>query len=377
MHFLLITHLADFFWAQIVEDYGGPSSNLDAPKQIFFCRQVCESGRKAVDTYDLKKRKYLGPTSMDAELALIAANMAHAKQGTLMLDPFAGTGSMMVAAAHYGASTWGGEIHPPILRGKRKGGPNVRSNYVQYGLQHVMPQLVVADFSHSPWASAGGSTAGTGTGGRKRAAGGLFDGIVCDPPYGIREGSRQVNVRAQTEPHDQPQVAAAAAAEGGEVVAASASDTGGVSGGKRERLAVVDALASLLDFAASSLVVGGRLVYWLPTTMDYLPEDCPRHHALQEVHNSGQTLSLTLQRRLITMVKTQEPDPNHIDQDQAMTAAAAAGAGAGAGAEAAAAGGSVEDAGSGSVRVPAHHNLSAKVFRQAGREEDRFLNTRN
>ena len=37
------------------------------------------------------------------------------------------------------------------------------------------------------------------------------------------------------------------------------------------RATVVDALESLLEFAAVCLVVGGRLVYWLPTTADYQP----------------------------------------------------------------------------------------------------------
>ena len=261
------------FW--IVEDYGGPSTTRETPRHIFFCRQVCESGRKAADTYDLKKRRYLGPTSMDAELALIAANMAHARPGTLMLDPFAGTGSIMVAAAHFGAATWGGEIHPPMLRGKRKG-LNVRTNYKQYKLQ--MPQLFVADFSHSPWV----------------AGRGMFDAIVCDPPYGIREGSRQVNVRAQTEGGGgggggtaSPQPLASAAADGGVPIDAVPAAT---AGGKRERLAVVDALQNLLRFAAGSLAVGGRLVYWLPTTMDYLPEDCPTHPALKMVANCEQRL---------------------------------------------------------------------------------------
>ena len=253
-----------------MEDYGGPSSTRDTPQQIYFCRQVCESGRKAADTYDLKKRRYLGPTSMDAELALIAANMAHARPGTLMLDPFAGTGSMMVAAAHFGAATWGGEIHPPVLRGKRKG-LNVRSNYTQYKLQ--MPQLFVADFSHSPWV----------------AGRGMFDSIVCDPPYGIREGSRQVNVRAQTADEG----TAATSSPGQEGLGAAVSDAvPAAAGGKRERLAVVDALQNLLNFAAGSLVMGGRLVYWLPTTMDYLPEDCPTHPALEMVANCEKTLCL-------------------------------------------------------------------------------------
>jgi tRNA G10 N-methylase Trm11 len=36
-----------------------------------------------------------------------------------MLDPFAGTGSIVLAAAHFGATAWGSEIHPPTLRGRK------------------------------------------------------------------------------------------------------------------------------------------------------------------------------------------------------------------------------------------------------------------
>jgi hypothetical protein len=73
---------------------------------------------------------------------------------------------------------------------------------------------------------------------------------------------------------------------------------------------------------------------------------------------AGQTLSSTLQRRLITMVKTCESG------DAVSETAGLAGSG------------DKEDASTadaGARRMPAHHNLSAKVFRQAERAEDRFL----
>ena len=70
---------------------------------------------------------------------LVSANMGQARAGTLMLDPFAGTGSIMLAAAHFGAATWGGEIHPPMLRGKRKG-LNVRSAFAET-LSHLLGRI--------------------------------------------------------------------------------------------------------------------------------------------------------------------------------------------------------------------------------------------
>jgi tRNA (guanine10-N2)-methyltransferase len=42
---------------------------------------------------------------MDAEIALIMANQALVQRGKLVYDPFVGTGSILVAAAHFGAMT--------------------------------------------------------------------------------------------------------------------------------------------------------------------------------------------------------------------------------------------------------------------------------
>jgi tRNA (guanine10-N2)-methyltransferase len=53
---------------------------------------------------------FAGPTSMDPELSLIMCNMTHVKKGALAYDPFVGTGSILVAAASLGATTWGADI---------------------------------------------------------------------------------------------------------------------------------------------------------------------------------------------------------------------------------------------------------------------------
>jgi tRNA (guanine10-N2)-methyltransferase len=321
----------EVFW--VIEDYGADASGMPmvqgerprTPQRIFFARQVCEGGRAAVETYNLKKRAYLGPTSMDAELALLSANMALARPGALALDPFAGTGSIMIACAHFGATSWGAEIHAPVLRGKQAG-RDVRANYTQYGLP--MPQLVVADFTRPPWAVAHGAAA--------CHVGGLFDMIVCDPPYGIREGARRLAAPAQPLHTG----AVAVAPEGTAGVGPEAP-----AGMAKVRLGVVDQMDELLSFAAAALVVGGRLVYWLPTTTDYLPQDVPMHPCLREHANSCQQLSTTLCRRLITMVKTRDP----VAGDRCAGEPP------------------LEQPGQ---RVPAHHNLSARVFKQSARAED-------
>jgi len=57
---------------------------------------VAQGNRDLVAAFDLKKRPYLGPTSMDNELALVMANMVLAGKGKLCFDPFVGTGSILV-----------------------------------------------------------------------------------------------------------------------------------------------------------------------------------------------------------------------------------------------------------------------------------------
>lgn len=94
------------FWIMETDDYG---SNNGLPpvvsKRIFFGREVGAADRKLLPTYELKSRTYLGPTAMDAEVAFLMANQAKATHGKLVYDPFVGTGSILIAAAHYGAMT--------------------------------------------------------------------------------------------------------------------------------------------------------------------------------------------------------------------------------------------------------------------------------
>lgn len=94
------------FWLMETDDYG---ANNGLPpiveKRIFFGREIGGADRKLLPTYQLKSRTYLGPTAMDAEIAFLMANQALATPGKIVYDPFVGTGSILIAAAHYGATT--------------------------------------------------------------------------------------------------------------------------------------------------------------------------------------------------------------------------------------------------------------------------------
>jgi tRNA (guanine10-N2)-methyltransferase len=62
-------------------------------------------------------------------------------------------------------------------------------------------------------------------------------------------------------------------------------------------------ITDLIAFAATFLVVGGRLVFWLPTLIDeYTPEDVPGHPQMKLISNSEQNFG-KWSRKLITMEK--------------------------------------------------------------------------
>lgn len=54
---------------------------------------MAESGRALIHELSLKKRKFIGNTSMDPQLSLLMANLGKVSDGDLVLDPFVGSGA--------------------------------------------------------------------------------------------------------------------------------------------------------------------------------------------------------------------------------------------------------------------------------------------
>lgn len=179
----------------LFEDWEWNSTPLGIPnpKCYFFGRYLASGARDLPKKLDLKKRRYISTTSMDAELALVTANLALAAPGKLMYDPFVGTGSFPIACAQFGALTFGSDIDGRSIRGDDKK-KTLQGNFEQYGLLSGLGGMFTADLTNSPirrlpLRSDDGGYSSNGVGGR------IFDGIVCDPPYGVREGLRVLGVR--------------------------------------------------------------------------------------------------------------------------------------------------------------------------------------
>ncbi len=290
------------------------------------------------------------------------ANQALARPGAIMLDPFVGTGSILVSCGHFQSVCFGTDIDWLVLHGKTKGATaNVMDNFRQYKLP--LPELICHDNSCPVWRGDE-----------------WVDGIACDPPYGVRAGARKTGKKpadsdggaaaADTKsdsksqkqsksnktkpPKTKPAAAAATASDSAAAAdpksddakrsaaagaaigsgsggsgsgggAAAGSGGGGIAHGPIEGVLssgytplglgngvvypVEDVMTDLLALSARLLRVGGRLVYLLPTTTAFKDEELPTHPCLIRTAVSEQLLRVGFSRRLVTMTKIIPYDP--------------------------------------------------------------------
>lgn len=195
-------------------DFHGRCS-LESPDRVFILAENFKGGelwhkyllldlhavmkRKTLaNKFNLRERIFLGPTSTDAELALLMTNQARVDRGHFVLDPFFGTGSTLVPAAFFGAKCFGFEIDFRVVHGYAVGRVNPQSpfaasiepgkrvncfsNYEQYGLER--PEVLRCDSATF-----------------ELGIGKMFDSIVCDPPYGKRASARQ-SKKGEAKPAD-------------------------------------------------------------------------------------------------------------------------------------------------------------------------------
>jgi Predicted DNA modification methylase len=232
-------------------------------------------GNGRLDQFSLKKRSYLGPTSMDAELSLIMTNLGLVRNGSFCFDPFVGTGSILLTCGLRGGYCVGTDIDIRVLRG-RSDEENVLSNFKQFRLNR--PDLIRSDNAlyHRHY----------------RMNKPIYDVIVTDPPYGIRAGARKSGTKE-------------------EKIRAIPEDRRHDHIAQTKVYPVSDVMGDLLDVSARTLVMGGRLVYIIPSMRDFdVEKDLPNHECLEIAHVCYQPLQTELGRRVVVMKKVKEYDPS-------------------------------------------------------------------
>jgi tRNA (guanine10-N2)-dimethyltransferase len=149
----------------ILNNTKGTKVNLKKPDKTFF--GVLTSGKlvfglKLAEMEILtfserrpRKKPYFHPSAMPSKLARCMVNLAHAKSGELVLDPFCGTGSTMIEAAFVGCRVLGFDVQRRMAKG-------TRTNLKHFGVD--AEGVVVADSRKLPLMQ--------------------IDHVVSDPPYG-------------------------------------------------------------------------------------------------------------------------------------------------------------------------------------------------
>lgn len=272
------------------EFYGLDPNNVpEEPEAILFGRLISHGQRDMIQKLSLKTRKFIGNTSMDPTLSVLMANQCAIQPGDIVFDPFVGTGSLLVAAAHFGAYCFGSDIDYLMLHGKtrpsrisqkiRESDESVQANFKQYGLDAQYLDVFVADFSQPYW--------------REDFK---FNAIITDPPYGIREATERVKTNKE-----KPQ----------ELI----ENENLQHYPQTQSYQLFELVADLLDFAAEHLAMNGRVVFWMPFyRADYKESLLPQHECLKLIANSEQILSSHICRRLLTFEKTRELDEEEQQQ---------------------------------------------------------------
>jgi tRNA (guanine10-N2)-methyltransferase len=273
-------------------------------RRVFLARRIGDSSRWLREKHDLKKRPYISTTSMDAELALLTACMALASPGKVFLDPFVGTGGFMVAAAELGALVLGSDIDGRSFRGKGLGlDKGVGANLQKYGLTDLFGDCFTSDLTNTPFRTS--ATTFDSRDGR------WLDGIICDPPYGVREGLKVLGTKFR------PSRSLAAEADGqalSQVKSNNPSSAILIDGvpahtlpgfiAPKKPYSFTRMLDDILDFTAMTLVDGGRLAFWMPSANENeMGEEVatviPTHRHLELKHECVQRFNKWSRRLLV------------------------------------------------------------------------------
>ncbi len=149
----------------ILENTTGASVNLKTPNKTFFGiltnhklifgLRLAEIQPKPFVERRPRKKPFFHPSAMNAKLARCMVNLAHARSGETLLDPFCGTGTTIIEASMIGCKAIGVDVQRRMAKGTKR-------NLEQFSLK--AEGIILADARKLPFTK--------------------IDAVVTDPPYG-------------------------------------------------------------------------------------------------------------------------------------------------------------------------------------------------
>ncbi len=123
---------------------------------FYLGRVIHRVDRPGLEARKVTYRPFSLPISLHPTLARALVNLSRVPSGGILVDPFCGTGGVLLEASRIGLRAVGGDLRSAMVRGARK---SLRSLGAE-------ADLLVADAGRGPWRP------------------GCLDGIATDPPYG-------------------------------------------------------------------------------------------------------------------------------------------------------------------------------------------------
>ncbi len=164
----------------ILEKTKGTQVNLKNPDRTFigvltsgklvFGLKLAEARTKTFSERRPRKKPFFHPSAMPSKLARSMVNLSHAKRGSLLLDPFSGTGSSLIEGALVNCRVLGVDAQRRMILGCRR-------NLRHFGL--VAEGLLMADARNLPFRA--------------------VDCVVTDPPYGRSASTLRFTTKALVE----------------------------------------------------------------------------------------------------------------------------------------------------------------------------------
>jgi tRNA (guanine10-N2)-dimethyltransferase len=126
-------------------------------ERVHLFRSEAEIDRSQFEKRKVAERPFFSPISLHPKFARALVNMTYVKRGEKLLDPFCGTGGVLIEAASIGVRAYGSDISPEMIEG-------CIQNMEHFGLPYEM--MEVADI------------------GAIADVIGRVDTVATDPPYG-------------------------------------------------------------------------------------------------------------------------------------------------------------------------------------------------
>lgn len=317
-----------------------------------------------VNRFDLKQRPFIGTTSMGSDWSLLMCRQGLVRPGTLVVDPFVGTGSVLVTASALGGICIGADRDPraynipdkivarQILESKQQQQQQQHHQNHQNQDDHGSKQksATPSGSMESKDEEGGGESVESQNELKNSESSSLETSAMMKVTFAELDAQRKdkrpsifINFEHYKIPSpcivrmdsatpawydksrwdcivtDPPYGIRAGARKVGTTERAEKRGTVGTAEKHANHIpstviySLEEVLCDLTNLAATQLKVGGRLVYWLPTIeSQFSPaRDIPNHPALTLIANSAQWLHgvppKDVYRRLLTFEKTREP----------------------------------------------------------------------